>query len=176
MQLIYSEVSEYTVFLSSGDDALHLRDFVDDLVRNAVNSELDGAGLPIRLLVRRWERTAPGRADGESVNARFVRMATSSSITVCLLLARLGDGTREEIEAVLQSDDVELAIVWFVERTAWPDTEVGTFLSALRDRVQIDRAGVPDSPSAAVSLVRLLLHIVLQRLSQPEEAFRERRP
>lgn len=176
MQLVYSTNDEYTVFLSSGDDALELRDFVDDLVRDAVNAELDAAELPVRLMVRRWERTPPGRADDEPLNARFVRLAQKSSLTLCLLIAHLGQGTKEEIEGVLDVDDVELSIVWFVERTAWPRTEVGQFLEGLRTKVQIDRAGPPDSPGASIALVRLLLHVVLGHLTErAQEHYRERR-
>jgi hypothetical protein len=175
VQLVYSSPDEYTVFLSSGDDALHLRDLVDDLVRDAVNEELLRAGLPVRLIVSRWERTPPGRAQGESVNDRFVRMAKSSSVTLCLLIKKLGKGTREEMEAVLATDDVDLSVIWFVSRATWPMSSVGKFLREHRDEIFIDRAGVPDSPGAAVAVVRFLLHIVMQHLVQTQGGFRERR-
>ena len=165
------------MFLSSGDDARDLRDLVDNLVREAVNAELDAAGVPVRLIIRRWERTAPGKAVDEDVNARFVRMATESSIAICLLLKKLGNGTKEEIEAVLKAAAVELSIVWFVDQTsAWPKTKLGKFLGEHRGELYIDRAGPPDSPGASIALVRLLLRVVLERLRhQDEEVYRERR-
>lgn len=167
---------EYVVFLSSGDDALHLRNLVDDLVRESVNSELHLAGFSIRLLVDRWERTAPGRAAGETINSWFVRRARGSSLALCLLIERLGDGTKEEIEAVLDSDGVEISVIWFVDRTTWPMTEVGTFLDAHKGELYVDRAGPPDGDGATISLVRVLLHIVMQAVAtHGRRGFRERR-
>lgn len=177
MQLGVAKPAELTVFVSSGDDVVCLRDLVDDLVRDAINSEFQRASIPLRLLVSRWERSAPGRAaDGEKVNDRFVALARKSSVTLCLLLDRLGAGTREEIEAVLDTPDVDLAILWFVEPHTWPKSEVGCFLESLKDRgVFIDRAGRPDSRGSVVAVMRALLNIAIRGLAQQGGEFRERR-
>jgi len=176
VQLAFTNPDEFVIFLSSGDDALRLRDLVEQLAQEAVNPELLQAQLGVRLIIDRWERTAPGRTAGEAVNSWFVRRATTSSLALCLLIRRLGTGTREEIEAVLGTDGVDLSVIWFVDRTTWPRTAVGSFLDRHKDHLYIDRAGPPTEAGAAVALVRLLLHVVMQRLSQQrEDGFRERR-
>jgi len=107
--LTYYQPQTCRIFLSSGDDALELRDLVHALVDDAVNPQLRHAGFPYQLAVDRWEQTAAERnAEGEDGNARFVRLAKASTVTLSLLLERLGDGTREEIEAVLETDGVDL--------------------------------------------------------------------
>jgi hypothetical protein len=177
LSLSYNEIREYTVFLSSGEDARELRELVHALVDNVVNQELKQAGSNVRLSVTAWDRVAAGRAlEGETVNDRFVRLARASSLALCLLIARLGQGTREEIAAVLDTADVELAVLWFVERDSWPESEVGNFLKSLKDLFQFDWAGPPDTVLAAVPIVRVLLHTVFQDSSSSEgSAYRERR-
>src|SRR5205807_2216165 len=101
----------------------------------SINSQLLQAGSSIRLIVDRWERTAPGRTQGETINSWFARRGRQSSLALCLLIRRLGDGTKEEIEAVLDADDVQLSVIWFVDRDSWPMTAVGRFLRA-RNRVR----------------------------------------
>lgn len=153
MQRLISQSTEHFIlFISSGDDALSHRDLVDDLVRDAINSELLTAGLPIVVTVDRWERTAPGRTEGETINDWFVRRARRSSVALCLLVDRLGQGTKEELEAVLASEGVELSVIWFVDRTTWPDTPVGEFLKSHEQRLFIDRAGSPEGPGALIAL------------------------
>lgn len=166
------------MFLSSGEDARELRDLVHALVDDVVNQELKQAGSTIRLSVTAWDRIAAGRAlEGETVNARFVRLARTSSLTLCLLIATLGQGTREEIEAVLHTDDVELSVLWFVERSdPWPECEVADFLDELKDVLQFEWAGPPDRLLAAVPIVRVLLHTAFRDLSSSALGeYRERR-
>lgn len=164
------------MFLSSGDDALELRNLVDGLVSDAVNSELYQAGSSVRIFVDRWERTAPGRAYGESINDWFVRRARGSSLTLCLLLKQLRGGTKQELETVLETDDVELSVVWFVDRTTWPLNTVGRFLRTHQSELFVSRAGPPEGPGATIALVRVLLHIIMKALTAERDGgFRERR-
>jgi hypothetical protein len=176
----YSRPDEYTVFLSSGDDATLLRDLVEGLVRDAIIPELHDAGIPVRLMVDRWEHESATRVNpGESVNDIFVRQAVKSSVTLCLLIGELRQGTREEIEAVLDTEGVDLAVIWFVEGGTWPAGEVGTFLCEHKDELFIVRPGPPNSNDATIGLVRQLLHFVLQGISRRQAegqgGFRERR-
>jgi hypothetical protein len=179
VQLVSFKRDEFVVFLSSGQDAVRLRDMVDDLVLGAVNSELLAAGLSVRLMVDRWERGTPRRVEGESINAAFVRRARASSLALCFVIKRLGKYTQEEIEAVLDAEGVGLSIIWFIERDApWPRTNLGKFLRQHGDVLVVDRAGPPDGEAAIVSLVRVLLHIILQALAQEvqgTDGYRERR-
>lgn len=176
----YSRPDEYTVFLSSGDDAARLRDLVEGLVRDAIVPELHDAGIPVRLLVDRWEHESAKRLNpDESVNDIFVRQAVKSSVTLCLLINELRQGTREEIEAVLDTDDVDLAIIWFVQGGTWPAGEVGSFLCDHKHELLIVRPGLPDTNYAIIGLVRQLLNYVLQgisrRQSEGQGGFHERR-
>ena len=165
------------IFLSSGDDAHDLRDLVNDLVDDAVNPQLRRANMPYQLAVERWELEAAERnAPGEDGNARFVALAKASTVTLCLLIERLGAGTKEEIEAVLDdTEDVDLAVLWFVPITGWPMSDVGTFLDSRKAEIHIDRAGPPDGPGAVVAIVKLLFKHVLKLMQPPPEERRERR-
>src|SRR6266849_9769774 len=103
----------YRIFLSSGDDARALRDRVDRIVTDSINSQLLEAGEKVRLEVDRWERTAPQRAEPDrQTNDRFVQRALDSNVTITLLLEQLGEGTRAELEAVLDTDkEIRRALV-----------------------------------------------------------------
>src|SRR5687767_69770 len=95
-------ITQYCVFVSSGDDAVELRNRVDGLIRNAVNPELSSH--EIRFDADLWEQKAPRRLFGlETVDDEFVQRAVDSDLVMTLLLARLGRGTKKEVEAVLKS-------------------------------------------------------------------------
>lgn len=69
-------MSEYTVFLSSADDAAKLRKRFKGLVEETVNPVLVEAEANARLNLDMWERKAPRRlAPGETVDDEFVRRA-----------------------------------------------------------------------------------------------------
>jgi len=65
-------------------------------------------------------------------------------------------------------------VLWFVGRTEWPETDVGRFLTTIRERIHINRAGPPSEPSATTTIVGLLLKHVLKMMLRPE-GHRERR-
>jgi hypothetical protein len=132
--------------------------------------------MPVRIFVDRWEREAASRPDeGEPVNAQFVRKALRSNITLCLLNDELRPGTREEIEAVLDTKQIDLGIVWFVDDQTWPETEVGNFLTEHQTELFVVRAGPPDGHGAIIALVRQLFLYVLRGISRQEVGYRERR-
>jgi hypothetical protein len=163
------------IFLSSGDDAATLRDLADALVRDAVNPELRASGSSLRVEIDRWERTAAERTFGDRVNEQFVKRALQSHRTLALLIDEVRPGTREEIEAVLASPDVDLSVLWFVERTSWPSSDAGAMLDEIKEHLFIDRAGPPDGHGAVVALVRLLMHVALSDTTPAQEAFVEHR-
>ncbi len=166
----------YRIFLSSGDDAAGLRERVKGLVEEAVNSQLMQLGMDLRLELDIWERTAPETNEpGESTNQRFVKRALDSNLTLALLLAKLGPGTREEIEATLEAGQ-ELKVLWFVPRRSRPQSEVASFLEPLSGRLYYDQTGNPDDDESWHGIVRTLLRIVLLELSRgPQELHHEQR-
>lgn len=154
----------YRIFLSSGDDAADLRDRVDDLVVAAINSQLLEAQIDLRVEVDRWERTAAKLNEpGETTNDQFVRRALDSDLTLALLLRRLGDGTRGELEAALEADK-EVSALWFVPRRSNPRSEVARFLDPKKERLTWDKTGKPESDESWHGIVRVLLRLVLEGL------------
>jgi hypothetical protein len=166
------------VFVSSGDDALELRDFVDDLVANAINAVLMQVEAPIRFEVDRWERSAPHKVLSDaSPNEEFVARAVRADLVVCILFERLGTGTREELEAALTCGGVELSVIWCAEREGREQTPVGAWLKPRTHDLLWDFAGTPDTTGPTVALVRVFLVATLSELrdGSPEELLRERR-
>jgi len=170
------EQRTFRIFLSSGDDAKDLRDRVDALVRDAINSQLLDADVRVRLEVDRWERTAAQRAaPGRHTNDLFVQRALSSNVTLTLLLDAMGDGTKEELEAVLDADN-EVSALWFIPRDESPSSEVADFLRPHRERLYHDKTGDPQSDESWIGIVRVLTRVLIEGLSQPrEELFLEQR-
>lgn len=165
----------YRIFLSSGDDARDLRDRVERLVQGAINPSLLQAGANVRLEIDRWEVTAASRTRGTRTNAQFVKRARQAQVTMALLLQTLGGGTREELEAVLDETDRELAALWFVREHEDPDTEVGRFLKLQRPRLYYDKTGPPDDDESWIGVTRVLVRTVLEALKPPEAIFNEQR-
>lgn len=166
------------LFVSSGDDALEQRDFLDALVRNGIVPVLIDRGHTVRFDVDRWERTAPHKIlPGGSPNDEFVARAKRATLVVCILIDELGPGTREELEAALAQEGVELAVVWCEDREADGDTEVGRWLAAHKGEFLYDRAGRPGTDGPRIALARLVFDAALGVLSdhRQEELLRERR-
>ncbi len=160
--------STYRIFLSSGDDAAALRDRVDDLVIEAVNSQLLQAGISLRLEVDRWERTAAASNNsGESTNDQFVKRALDSNLTLALFLKRVGQGTKEEIEATLEAEK-SVSALWFVPRKSKPRSQVARFLEPKRKHLYYDKTGRPDEDASWHGIVRVLFQLVLTGLKQGE--------
>jgi hypothetical protein len=166
----------YRIFLSSGEDAAGLRDRIDELVIKAINSQLLEADIDLRIEVDRWERTAAkANEPGESTNAQFVRRALKSDLTLALLIRKIGDGTREEIEAALEADK-EVSALWFVAQSSKPSSEVAKFLAPNRERLTWDKTGNPKSEESWHGIVRVLFRLVLEGLKhEPKGLHVERR-
>ena len=165
----------YHLFVSSGNDAVELRNRVDRLVRNSVNPELVGHQIHFEAYL--WERQSPRRLFGrETVDDEFVHRALSSDMVLTLLLARLGKGTKKEIEAVLKSS-TELRALWFVNQDDNPRTEVAKYLRTLarKQKLRYRRAGRPDTPESSEAIVQVLLAAAVESVSRQPRDFRERR-
>jgi hypothetical protein len=170
-------VSEYTVFLSSADDAIELRERVDGLFHNAVQPALKSAGVDVRFHLDRWEKTEPRRLeDEETIDDEFVQRATASNLLMTLVVEQLGSGTQKEIEAVL-AGETEVALLWFVARTDHPNTPAGTFMSELQaqDVLRYKKAGPADTNESWQAIVTVLLGAILAALKPDDEGYRERR-
>jgi len=166
----------FKVFLSSGDDALLMRDEVSTFVDHSVNGVLRDTGAAVRFEVERWEETPAQRnPSGEAGNAKFVRKAQAADVTLTLLVERLGDGTREELDGVLDETDKELSALWYVERTAWPACDVASWLDQRREDIHFDRIGPPGAPENAHGLFRVFLRLVLQAVQQGPSDYSEER-
>jgi hypothetical protein len=166
------------VFVSSGDDLARLRNMVWRFAIESINPVLREMKLPVRLEIDRWEHTAPHRApDGQTLNSEFAARARAAQLVLCLLHEKLGDGTREEIEATLEQEGVELSVVWCVNRNDWPNTEVGQWLAPLKGQIFIDRAEAPNTDGPPTAIFRILLEAALTvaRQIQPEGLLREQR-
>lgn len=156
-------VREFTIFVSSGADAAHLRQRVRKLVLDAVNPQLRIGRTGVRIEIDRWEDTAAARTRGENTNAQFVERAKAAQLTLALLLETLGDGTKEELEAVLETDQ-ELSALWFIAADEDPDSEVGRFLDAHKDRLLHSKAGRPESDESWINIVSVLTGAVVEAL------------
>lgn len=170
-------VPEYTIFLSSADDAIDLRERVDGLINNAVQPVLRNSGVEARFYLDMWEKTAPRRLEeDETIDDEFVERAVNSNLMMTLAVERLGSGTRKEIEAVLASR-TELAMLWFVDANEHPDTPVGKFATELEENgvVRYNKAGRPSTNRSWEAIVRLLLQAVLAASEPQEEGYREQR-
>jgi hypothetical protein len=155
------------VFLSSGDDLKHLRNLVSKLAHESVNEMLNKHHLPLRLQVSRWEFSTPHRVAGdETVNSEFVERARATQLLLCLLHEELGDGTREELEAALGQENVEIAVIWCVDDCDWPMTSAGRWLHEHKDALFIDRAGGPTTAGPTTAIVRVLLDAAFTALWQ----------
>jgi hypothetical protein len=169
------EQEMFRIFLSSGDDAADLRDRVEALVHDAINPQLLEAQMQIRLEVDRWEKTAAQRAHpGKNTNDLFVQRALESNLTMALLQDRVGDGTREELEAALAAE-TEVSALWFVPRDSEPDSEVARFLTPHKQTLYYDKTGAPDSDESWLGITRILFGMVLTALGQRQEGLRVER-
>jgi hypothetical protein len=165
--LLGGQTQNVQVFLSSGDDLKQLRNLVSKLVNEAVNVTLNKHDQPVRIEIGRWELSAPHRvAPGETVNSEFVARARASQLLLCLLHHDLGAGTREELEAALAEANVDVAVIWCVEDSEWPETSAGRWLREHKDDLFIDRAGPPDTSGPSAAIVRALLDVAFTALSQ----------
>jgi hypothetical protein len=164
--------------VSSGDDALVERDFLDALIRDGVNAVLMNLDFSVRFEVDRWERSSPHKIlTGASPNDEFVARARRANLVVSVLIDDLGPGTKEELEAALDEDDLELSVVWCERRETQLETDVSRWLAAHRDTILYDRAGRPDTPGPRIALVRLIIDAMLTTIREhaPKELWREQR-
>jgi hypothetical protein len=168
----------YNLFVSSGADASALRDRIRGLIQEVFNPALEDSDQGFHLYADMWERTAAQRAPGESINDVFVARARKSHITLVTLIDELGDGTREELEAALNEEDVQLAVMRFTEQTidAAEADALGQYLTEHQQKfLYAFHPGGPHSDAAWYTVVRQLLAVVLSALAETEPLYSETR-
>lgn len=153
---------EARIFLSSGSDLRAKRDFFERLVRTAelaFEQSRFGASMGIRLRVDRWEDVVPQLTGGDT-NARFVKMAQDSHITVVLLSRDLRPGTKREIEAVLAAEgDVLLAVIWMEPRSGEVAAGLTRFLRRHQEHFLYAKT-TTRSEDVANEMVKTIVHTI----------------
>ncbi len=157
-------VSLYRVFLSSGNDALQVRERLDRLITNVVVPQLSHADAPFRIEVVRWEAAAAQRVPSEHTNDLFVEQACRCHLVIVLLLQEIRPGTREEIQAVLDEKGIDVAVLQFGDSPSdtqgWAD--LNDFLEANRERLFYKRVESLASEDAEHELLRVLIRLVIR--------------
>jgi hypothetical protein len=143
---------------------------VDDVLAPQLR-EFPEAG--VTLAVDMWERSAPRKAKkGSTVNDQFVERARTSALTLVLILDELRGGTREELDAAIAEDEVEVAVVLFSPPSGTSPKKLAKRekdIRRLRDQVlydQCDRG--PNSDAAWLAITRVVTYFALAALRSSE--------
>lgn len=173
-----SLVVRFIFFISSGSDVASQRDLLEGIVREAsIQFRLrEDADRPFVLEVDRWEQDAPRRTN--DMNEEFVRRAKAAHATVVLLATEVRAGTREEIEAVLGEDDVQLSVIWMESPSSQRKSRtLKKFLREHSDKIAYHRTGSPDTNEAILAMTRVVLAALadITRGERREELFSEHR-
>jgi antibiotic biosynthesis monooxygenase (ABM) superfamily enzyme len=162
-------IRSFPIFISSSADAEQLRDRVDRVVQRAFNAQLSHAAWQVWFPIWRWEDVeARAAQSGQTVNDTFVQMARESSVVLVLLHDRLRPGTKQELLAVKDDEDVDLKVFWFpargsIRRLGRP-TEVERFLELHKDDILHKRFDDVDGEAAWIHLVQNLVATLLKAL------------
>jgi hypothetical protein len=177
-----SDASVCNIFLSSGGDVIAERDRFEEIAK--VFSEQLHFEMSYRsggyVHVVRWEQDAPKRTGGDP-NAEFRRQAELAHLTVVLLHNDVRTGTKEELEAALAVDDVQLAVIWMkpVNPRKRATLALRRFLQERSHLFIWDQTGPPGSDEAWLSMTRVIARVVISavasRQAQAEEVFYEER-
>lgn len=150
-------VIRFVFFISSGSDVDRQRDLFEGMVREASTQFRlrEDADRPFVLEVDRWEQDAARRTT--EMNEEFVRRAKAAHATVVLLATEVRAGTREEIEAVLDEDDVQLSVIWMESpSSARKSRTLKKFLREHSNKIAYQRTCAPDSDEAVLAMIRVV--------------------
>jgi hypothetical protein len=187
-----NRVGEFVIFLSSSNELRSVRDRIEAITDRTINPLPFERSVRIRIRVDRWERSVPQRVKGERANEMFVAKALSSNLTIVLLQDRLGEGTREELEALLAEpvrgatpSDLpgrpDVALIRFAPTEGADDREIDEiegFLKLNQEKVIYagpEVSGDPDSDQSWFVILKVLLGAVLTALEADLEGFNESR-
>jgi hypothetical protein len=162
------------IFLSSGSDVFAERDRFEQTAAT-LNDQLYWTfwnSYPlIHLNVVRWEQTAPQKTGGDP-NARFREQAERCHITVVLLRDDIRPGTKDELEAALSSEDVQLAVIWMEPEhpRARKTVELNRYLSTKKDEILWEKTGPPGSDRAWQSMFKIINKATFEVFKEITEA------
>lgn len=166
-------IKDFPVFLSYGDEAMHLKKRIVRVLEEAINRQLSHVGARVHLPVWDWRDVPVGRApDGGKINDRFVEMARTSSVTIVLLFDRMPPGTQEELLAVKDDKDVDLKVFWINRPRKLSSlrrpTEVARFLNQHKNEFTYLELDDLDSERSWVRLVANVVSVLLKALSSEQ--------
>jgi hypothetical protein len=164
----------YTVFVSSGDDVQELRGRIKRLTQ-LLSEQLHLAGSGVSLRPILWEDVV-AQTGQTRLNEVFVELARSSHLTIVLLQCEVRPGTQEELEAVLEEGDIQVAVLRFI-----PDggcESVDPVIEFLEDRkddfVLYNSWGPAESDDGWFALARVLFSLVIALAPTFKGAYRDR--
>lgn len=147
------------VFLSSADRPPHIRRLrgrVAAIIDRVVDQSLMEAGSKLRFECYRWEEYSPQKApDGGKVNDIFVGRVRESHLTIVLLHDEVRPGTAEELNAALEEEEVQLAVMRFSK--AEENGDITTLKATLSEKVLFSDTRAINSDEAWVRLARPII-------------------
>lgn len=157
----------YEIFISSADECAVARKLCRDMIESAINPSLSSQPGGPMLVPVMWEDALPQRIEGgETVNDFFVRVARECHATIVLLESTLGDGTRDEVLALLERPATEqkpLAVVAFEPSEGRSrSAELTAFLQRIgKVKILYASTGPMESQDAVMTLAKVACHFAL---------------
>jgi hypothetical protein len=155
-------VTRYVIFLSSESELMEQRDLFESMVKT-VDAQFrlhEDPDRPFVLVVERWEDDAPLKTPGDA-RERYAQRAREANLTFVLLWKKLLPGTLMEIEAALEEDEVQLAVVWMQEPgAARSRSKLAKFLRENGHKFQYVVTGPPGSPEATCAMLRVIARVL----------------
>jgi hypothetical protein len=132
-----------------------------------------------------WEDALSQLVEGESPNDMFVEMALQCHATLVLLKTRLGEGTREEVDALLAVPLDQRKVLSVVRFSLAPGEEAAEDPQPLDDfvgglgsdrNVLYKETGPMGSPEAHIELTKILSGYMLAAVEASEQGERTDAP
>jgi hypothetical protein len=166
---VLADVHRFPVFISYGDEAIAMKQRIKRLVEDALNRQLSHGDWQVELPVWDWRDIAAQRApEGGRTNDLFVERARLSSVTIVLLLDRVPEGTKEELFAVLNDQEVDLKVFWLRRRRRFRalrgPTDVELFLDRHKNDFSYLQLSDLDSEQDWIAITSNLIAVLLKAL------------
>ena len=168
----YRRVKLCEVFISSGSDLASERQILRDLV-DAFNKQAFDARVDYMFSIRAWEDAVSRRTYGDG-NREFRYDASIANVVIVLLSRELRRGTEEELDAALQTDNVQVAIILMDPPDESTEIESEKYLLAklakIRENVRWFETGAPGHVSVTIAMASILARLLIDLSSQDDEA------
>lgn len=156
------------VFISSGNDLTNERELLRQLVE-AFNKQAIDAQTDYLITVRAWEDAVTRRTFGDG-NREFRFDASRANLVIVLLHRDLRQGTEEELDAALNAENVQVAIIFMNPPDATSQIESEKYLLAKLDQIRGDvrwfQTKEPGHISVTIAMVSILARLFID-LSSP---------